>query len=533
MSGAESLIRTAVGIGLDTCFANPGTTEVPLVQAIDEVPGMRAVLCLFEGVCTGAADGYGRLAGRPALTMLHLGPGLANGIACLHDARRARSPVVNLIGEHATWHQAADPPLHSDIESLARPVSAWLRRSERSDQLAEDLREAVAVASRRPGRIASLILPHDLQLGPGGEAPSIVSIADPPPIAAARFEAVLAALTGGRRAAGAGRVAMLLGARALGERGLRAAARIAAGAAGVSLLAEAFPARWERGQGRPAVRRLPYFPEQAVPLLSAFPTVVLAGAPSPVSFFGYPGVPGHYLRPEQTVLTLAEPEEDVEGALEALAEALAPSSAPIIGPAGESGPRGAANLRLPAGRLTGETLTAAVAALLPPQAIVMDEGHTSTGAHTAYFQGAAPHSYLTQPGGAIGLGLPCGIGAAIAAPDRPVVILQADGSAMYNIQSLWTMARESLEINTIICNNSGYRIVELEMRRAGIANPGARARSLINLEAPAIDWVSLARGFGVPAVRVETVESLIPALRRAFAEPGPFLIDALLESPES
>ena len=380
MNGAESLIRAAVGIGLDTCFANPGTTEVPLVRAIDEVAGIRAVLCLFEGVCTGAADGYGRMAERPALTLLHLGPGLANGIAYLHDARRARSPVVNLIGEHATWHQAADPPLHSDIESLARPVSAWLRRSERADCLADDLCEAVAVASRRPGRIASLILPHDLQLGPGGEAPDSVSIADPPAIDVAKFEAVLTSLKGVNRSSGTARVAMLLGARALGERGLRAAARIAS-ATGVSLLAEAFPARWERGQGRPAVRRLPYFPELAVPILAAFPTVVLAGAPSPVSFFGYPGVPSHYLRPEQTVLTLAGPEEDVEGALEALAGALAPALEPDLGPV--------ASKALPSGRLTGETLTATVAAMLPPRAIVMDEGHTSTGAHTAYFQGAA------------------------------------------------------------------------------------------------------------------------------------------------
>jgi acetolactate synthase-1/2/3 large subunit len=527
MNGAESLIRTAVAAGIDTCFTNPGTTEIPLVRAIDEIPGIRPVLCLFEGVCTGAADGFGRLAGRPALTLLHLGPGFANGIAYLHDARRARTPVVNLVGEHATWHQAADPPLHSDIESLARPVSAWLRRSRASADLSVDLREAVAAAAVSPGRIATLIVAHDLQLGEGGEmVAAAIAPQAPPPVSAARlaagFDKLRAVATG---QVSAERVALLLGARGLGARGLAAVARIAR-RTGICLLAEAFPARWERGQGRPVIQRLPYFPEQAIQLLSPFQTVMLAGAPSPVSFFGYPGVPGHYLRPEQVQL-LAGPEEDVEGALEELAGALeADHPHPLVV---NGGPVPLTPVLPPPGRLTGERLTATVAALLPPQAIVMDEGNTSTGAYTAFFQGAAPHSYLTQPGGAIGLGLPCAIGAALAAPGRPVVVLQADGSGMYTIQSLWTMAREGLEIKTIICNNSGYRIVELEMRRAGIDLPGPRARSMMDIDAPAIDWVSLARGLGLPAVRVETVDELVPALQRALAEPGPCLIEAVLE----
>ena len=125
MNGAESLIRTAIAAGVEVCFANPGTTEMPLVLAIDAIPGIRAILGLFEGVCTGAADGYARMAGKPAFTLLHMGPGFANGIANLHNARRARSPVVNLIGDHATWHLEADAPLTSDIVSLARPVSSW------------------------------------------------------------------------------------------------------------------------------------------------------------------------------------------------------------------------------------------------------------------------------------------------------------------------------------------------------------------------------------------------------------------------
>ena len=518
MNGAESLIRAAVKLGLDVCFANPGTTEVPLVRALDEIPGVRPVLCLFEGVCTGAADGYGRMAGRPALTLLHLGPGLANGVAYLHDARRARSPVVNLVGEHATWHQAADAPLQSDIESLARPVSAWLRRARVSTELAGDLQEAVEAASRRPGRISTLIIPHDLQLDAGAELGGSPGVADPVPVAAHRIDEAAAEL---RRTDS---VAILLGAHALRGRGLKAVSRLMSRVP-VRVFAEAFPARWERGQGTPLITRLPYFPEQAVPLIAQFRTVILAGAPTPVSFFGYPGTPSRYISPEQRTINLAGPEEDVESALEMLADSLPPS------PPGREGveSRGAGDPSLPSGRLTGETMTATVAALLPPGAIVMDEGHTSTGGHTAFFQVAAPHSYLTQPGGAIGLGLPCAVGAAIACPDRPVITLQADGSAMYTVQSLWTMAREGLNIKTIICNNSGYRIVDLEMIRAGVRGIGARARSLVDLNAPEIDWVSLAKGLGVPAARVTTADQLAGVLRRQIDQPGPYLIDAVLE----
>ena len=522
MNGAESLIRASVAANIDVCFANPGTTEIPLVRALDTIPGVRGILCLFEGVCTGAADGYGRMAGRPAMTLLHLGPGFANGIAYLHDARRARSPVVNLIGEHATWHQEVDAPLHSDIESLARPVSAWLRRSRHSSELAADLREAVRVAAVRPGRISTLIVPHDLQLGPAdnevGEELPFATIPEPPKVDADTIRAIAAALRGRETKA------MLLGAHGLRERGLRAAGRIAV-STGVRLIAESFPARWERGRGTPLVERLPYFPEMAVSVLAPSRMIVLAGARSPVSFFGYPGIPSHYISNEQQCLTLAGPEDDVEAALEALADELA---APALEVRSASQPLPWRGSR---GALTAESMTAVVAALVPENAIVMDEGHTSTGGYTAYFQSAAPHSYLTQPGGAIGLGTPCAVGAAIACPDRPVITLQADGSGMYTFQSLWTMARESLNIKTVICNNGGYRILGVEMARAcpaGVDQPAGQARAMMEFGSPAIDWVSLARGLGVPAVSVATVEDLVTALERALAEPGPYLIDAVL-----
>jgi acetolactate synthase-1/2/3 large subunit len=514
MNGAESLIRTLVDAGVDVCFANPGTTEMPMVRAIDEATGMRAVLCLFEGVCTGAADGYARMAEKPGLTLLHLGPGFANGVAYLHDARRARSPIINLVGEHATWHLAADAPLTSDIESLARPVSAWVRRNRSAEELAGDVAEAIEAASVKPGRIATLIIPHDCQLDAANGPVVVREIAPPPKVGADAINQAVEALRRDEPKV------LFLGGYALGERGLKAAARVAA-ATGCKLMCETFPARWERGAGTPVVERLPYFPEAAIAAISPYGSVVLAGAKPPVAFFGYPGAPSFIISPEQRAIALATPEEDVVDALEALADAVgAPvnidQNSIVQTPA------------RPAGKITPETLSAAVAALLPENAVVMDESNTSMGPFLAMSQSAARHTLLTQPGGAIGLGPPCATGAAVARPDRVVINLQADGSAMYTLQALWTQARERLDVKTIICNNRSYRILGIELMRAGAKEVGKQAQSLMGLTQPAIDWVSLAQGMGVHGARVETAEDLTRELERALAEAGPQLIEAIL-----
>ena len=514
MNGAESLIRTLIDAGLTVCFANPGTTEMPMVRALDEVPGMRAVLCLFEGVCTGAADGYARMADKPGLTLLHLGPGFANGIAYLHDARRARSAIVNIVGDHATWHMAADAPLTSDIESLARPVSAWIRRSRAADAMARDAADAVVAASTFPGRIATLIVPHDRQMETAIAA-AAVSAMPPPP--AATDEAIVKATTLLR---GPGPAVIYLGGHGLRARGLRAAARIAA-ATGCSLMCETFPTRWERGAGTPPIERLPYFPDQGIAALSRFRSVVLAGARAPVSFFGYPGIPSYLISDEQQQMTLATPEEDIAAALEAAADAL--GAPPYVEQNGDrqTPPR-------PTGALKPEALSAVVASLIPEHAIVMDESNTSMGPFITMSQAAAPHTVLMQPGGAIGLGLPCATGAAVACPDRRVICLQADGSGMYTVQSLWTQAREQLNVTTIICNNRSYRILGIELARAGVKAMGQQAQRLIGLTQPSIDWVSLANGMGVPATRVETAEDLARDLERVLGEPGPHLIEAVV-----
>ncbi len=515
MDGAESLVRTAIACGIKVCFANPGTTEMPLVAAIDKVDGIRPVLGLFEGVCSGAADGYARMTSRPAMTLLHLGPGFANSIANFHNARRARSPVLNVIGDHATWHAAFDAPLTSDILSLARPVSGWIRSVRSAERLAEDTAEAIAAAGTYPGRVATLIVPSNCQWDPAeGPAEPLT----PQPLAPVSDEAVeLAAefLQSGARPA------LFLGGPALQGQALASVARIAAGT-GCGLVCETFPARVERGPGRPAVVRLPYFPEQALEALSQFTSIVIVGARKPVAFFGYPDRSSSLIPTGVKVTRLAEPEQDVAGALEALASLMSAPLSPAATPYPERPPR-------PKGPINSATIGAAFAAVAPENCIVMEEGATSGFNFFVHTGGAPTHTYLSLTGGSIGQGLPCATGAAIASPDRKVICLQADGGGLYTLQALWTNARESLDVVTLICNNRRYRILQIELGRAGITEPGPKALSLTSLENPEIDWVKLAQGMGTPAVRVDDAEVLARELERALSEPGPHLIEMRIE----
>ncbi|MDH3519439.1 MAG: acetolactate synthase large subunit [Myxococcales bacterium] len=514
MNGAESLLRTAAAAGLEVCFANPGTTEMPLVVALDAAPQLRAVLGLFEGVCTGAADGYGRMAGRPALTLLHCGPGFANGIANLHNARRARTPVVNLIGDHATWHAAADAPLASDIESLARPVSGWLRRASSGSRLASDGAHAIRAACTPPGQVASLIVPHDIQWCDAAQAAEPLA---PPEAPRCDGTAIAAAVTALRAE---GRAALLLGGAALADVGLRAAGRIAR-ATRCTLIHDTFVARLERGSGLPRVERLPYFPEQARELLGGFQRLILVGARDPVAFFGYRDQPSRLAPPTLAVLELASAESDGVAALEALAEDLGAREAWADEDPGKRPDR-------PSGALSVGSLGQALAALQGEGAIVVDEAATSGIAYHAHARHAPRHTVLGLTGGAIGQGLPCAVGAAIACPQRKVIALQADGGAMYTLQSLWTAAREGLDIVAVICANRAYRILQVELARAGVSAPGPKAAALTALDSPALDWVALARGMGLPGVRTETADAFAAALERALAEPGPVLIEAVL-----
>ncbi len=515
MNGARSLLSTLVGSGVDVCFANPGTSEMHFVAALDDVPAMRGVLCLFEGVVTGAADGYGRVAGRPAATLLHLGPGLGNGLANLHNARRARTPVVNVVGDHATYHGRYDAPLQSDIASIAVAVSGWYRSSARADDVAGDAADAVAAALGPPGCVATLVLPADSSWSESATGPCAPRPRGRPSVAPADTVVEVAkALRSGERAA------LLMGGTSLRAGGLHAASRVAV-ATGAALLGETFPANLERGAGIPAVERLAYLAEMAQAQLDGVRHLVLVDAKSPVSFFAYPDKASDLVPAGCTVHTLARPGEDAAGALEALAGAVgAPAQGGSPAPSGRPG--------RPTGALSTESLAAAVGATLPEGTIVVDEGNTSGLFIPGATVGAPRHDWLTLTGGAIGIGLPMATGAAVAAPERPVLCLQADGSAMYTLQALWTHAREGLNVTTVVLSNRSYAILNMELHRVGADAGGPMARRLLDLTDPELDFCGLARGMGVPARRVENGEDLVTALESGFAEPGPTLIEVPL-----
>ena len=516
VNGAESLVNAALKGGVSLCFANAGTTELPLLLALDAAPGIRPVLCLDEGVCTGAADGYGRMLERPAMVLLHLGPGLANGISNLHNARRARSPVLNIIGQHATWHLEADPPLTMDIEALARTVSAWCRTSAPGESIASDVSEAISASLR--GQIATLIVPSDCQTAQVPPTETSILRSAPQSVDQQRVEQAARLL---RRS---GRAALLLGGQGLREKGLQAAARIQA-ATGCALLAGTFPGYVERGLALPDAVRIPYFPEPALDLLSRYDAFVLAGARAPVTFFGYEGIPGHLISPGQERLEMTEGDQDAADALEALADVL---GAPSWHDVARRVDAGRESLAVPEGDLTPESACQTIAALQPEGAIILDEGLTAATTYYPLTAASPPHTFLTVTGGSIGYGMPCAVGAALACPDRPVINVQADGSAMYTVQALWTQARESLNVTTLIASNRSYNILKLELDRAGITSPGPNTRSIIDLGRPDIEWPNLARGMGVPGVTVTTAEGLARELQRSLAEPGPHLIEMVL-----
>jgi acetolactate synthase-1/2/3 large subunit len=463
MNGAESLVRTLLAAGVDVCFANPGTSEMHFVAALDKVPGMCCVLGLFEGVVTGAADGYYRMLGKPACTLLHLGPGLANGLANLHNAKKAHSGIVNIVGEHATYHIAHDAPLTADIDGVAKPMSHWVKTSPSSRKVAGDGALAIAAARQRPGQIATLILPADTAWG---EAEGIVEASPPPVPPEVSEEAVKTAasiLRSGKR------TTLLLGGEALRERSLECAGRIAA-KTGCGILAESANTRLERGAGRVYVERIPFVVEKALDVMRAAGDLVLVGAREPVAFFAYPNKPSVLTPTSATSVKLAGLEEDAEAALEALAGELGALSTP---PAWVAEPRRPA---VPDGPITANAIAAVLGLMLPENAIVVDESITTGRGFFPQTAGAPPHDWLNNRGGSIGYGMPVAIGAAIACPQRKVIVLEGDGSAMYTLQSLWTMAREGLNVTTLLFANGTYNILRGELSNVGVRNPGPRHR---------------------------------------------------------
>ena len=485
-----------------------------IVEALEHVPDMRCVLCLFEGVVTGAADGYARMAGKPACTLLHLGPGLANGLANLHNASRAHVPIINVVGQHATYHLRHDTPLVSDIEAIAKPCSRWLRTSSAVSKIGHDAAEAIVAARTAPGQIATLIVPADIAWNEGAlvaEAPNALNTPMPP---ADAIEHAAGMLCSGAR------TALLLAGSALFGDGL-AAASIVGESANVKLLAPYPFTRMQRGSDVVAVERVAYVLEQAVEQLKEFRQIILVGASALVSYFASPGKESVLTSPECEVHTLTKPGEDHVGALKALAAAL---SKRFTRPAERKSERPL----LPKGDISLAGLAATVGALLPENAIVVDESMTSGRGMMAATQGAPSHDWLANTGGSIGIAMPLAVGASVACPGRKVLCLSADGSGMYTAQALWTMSRESLPVTTVIFANREYAVLKREFSYLGVGEPGPRARDMFEIGRPDLDWVSLAKGMGVPGTRIQSLDGFAKALREGFESGGPALIEVRL-----
>lgn len=514
MNGAESLIRTLVGADVTACFANPGTSEIHLVQALDHIPEMRCVLGLFEGVVTGAADGYARMSGKPACTLLHLGPGLGNGLANLHNASRAQVPIVNIVGQHASYHLRYDTPLASDVEGIARPYSKWLRTSTSAASVGNDAADALVAARTAPGQISTLIVPADFAWSENGSIAVIPSLSQSAMPDTQAVDRTISMLRSGLP------TAVLLSGDALYGAGLIAAGRIASATA--SKLFAPYPVtRLERGADLPRVERVAYVLEQGIDQFKEFRQIILVGADAPRAYFAYPGKDTSFLPSECRIHTLASAGEDRVNALAAVAEAF-PSQ---IAASPASQPE---RPNPPCGEISLSGLAAVVGAILPENVIVIDESMTSGRGMMAATRAAPHHDWLGNTGGSIGIALPLAVGAAIACPDRRVLCLTADGSAMYTLQALWTMAREGLNVTIVVFANNDYSVLKREFSYLGVGQPGQRARDLFEIGRPDLDWVHMAKGMGVPGIHVNSLDEFANALREGFKGEGPKLIEVPL-----
>ncbi len=513
MNGAHALLATLRANGVTTCFANPGTSEMHLVAGLDDFPEVRGVLCLFEGVATGAADGYARVTHQLAATLLHLGPGLANGWANLHNARRAQVPILNIVGDHATFHATYDAPLQSDIGAIASALNGWQRTTMTSDAVASDTVAALSAAYGPPGRVATLILPADVSWNELSTEPVTWPVASRHPSAAPDEHELRRAIDAFRTK----RTAILLGGAALDAEQLNLAERLAV-ATSSKVFFETFPTIMERGAGVASPERLIYVAEFAIAQLQDFEALVLIGARDPVSFFAYPNVPSTFRATACELIDVGAPGTDTRTALTFLVDELGAATVPA--------PVGVATTA-PSGELTTQSLAAAIAATLPEDLIVSDESNTG-GIH---FYGAsrfsARHSWMTLTGGSIGMGLPLALGAAVGS-SRRVLALEADGSMMYTLQALWTMARESLDVTVVALSNRSYAVLNFELQRVGAVSEGSASQRMLEIDGPTLDLCALASGQGVPSVRVTTADELVAALRRSYATPGPMFIEAFL-----
>jgi acetolactate synthase-1/2/3 large subunit len=514
MNGADTLLKTLVNNGVEVCFTNPGTSEMHMVAAIGESEGMRSILCLFEGITSGAADGYMRMSGKPACTLLHLGPGLSNASANLHNARKAHSAVINLVGDHATYHKQFDAPLNSDVIGLAAPVSHWVRTVKDANSLATDAAEAISTSMIKPGQISTLIVPADCAWDPADAAAELQALPVAPLVEEAAVTTAADLLRNGKS------TILLMSNMALTERGLELADKVAQKTS-ARIFCDTFDARLPRGEGRCAIERLGYFAEQATAQIGDCQQFIMVGTKAPVAFFAYPGKPSEFYAPGSTLHTLATVQQDAEDSLQRLVDALDANHyqprRQILNKPG-----------LMSGELSAKAVAFAIAEYMPTDAIVADESGTTGAVCYPVTTNTVRHDWLRLTGGSIGYGLPVAIGAAVACPDRKVLCLHGDGGAMYTIQSLWTMARENLDICVVIYANRKYYVLQIELARVGAESVNKKTLDMMDLSNPDLDFVKLAEGMGVPATRATSAEEFDEQFADAMASKGPRLIEAIV-----
>ena len=511
MNASDALIKTLVANGLEVVFANPGTSEMHLVAAIDNNPEIRPILGLFEGVVSGAADGYARMSGKAAVNLLHLGPGLGNSFANIHNAKKALSPMVNVVGDHATYHLKYNAPLTSDLDNLAKSASNWVGRSSNVEDLCGLGNQAWQQANTFPGQISTLIVPADCAWGEfNGEIPPPLEQINSKKIDESLVPKSIEALKKDKSI-------LFIGGKFLNEECIKLAAEISS-STGCRLITDTFISRIRRGSGLPIVEQVPYFAEMAEEFLKNTSNMVFIGTNAPVSFFAYPGKKSYLAPDEANIIDLCSPNQDGLSALKALSDEA--GSSQINSELIQSGV-----IDIPtSGKLDQSTLGPLLASLMPEDAIVSDESATSGMLVTPHTWKAKPHDWLALTGGSIGQGLPLAVGAAIAKPDRPIITLHGDGGALYTIQALWTQARESLNITNIIFANNSYEILKIELDRVGAVQTGDRAESMLSLDNPKIDWIQLSKSLGVPSFMPSTVKEFIKVFSQSINEAGPSLI---------
>ena len=513
-NGAESLVKTLIDSDVDICFTNPGTSEMHFVAALDNNPKMRSVLCLFEGGATGAADGYYRMKNKPASTLLHLGPGLANGLANLHNAKKANSGIVNIVGEHAIDHIKLNAPLTSDIEGIAKPVSHWVKTCKSSLEVGKNAAEAVKESSNPPGKIATLILPGDTAWNEG------ISSAPLKNYSRNEVDKEKINITA-QELKNAKNPMILVGGQALEENNLMLAAKIAA-KYNCPIMTDFFNAKLERGAGRVKPTRIPYNVDRAISLLKDFDTIILIGAREPVAFFAYPNKPSILTNTNTKFIYFANIDDNITEGLENLCDYVSAVENPNENIAINSLPS------IQKGELNPNSIGSILGNVMPEEAIIVDESISTGREFFPFTEGSKPHTWLSNCGGSIGFALPAATGASLACPDRKVIALEGDGSGMYTLQSLWTMARENLDITVLIFANQSYKILHAELNNVGVLNPGPSAINMLNLNNPSLNWVSISKGMGIDSKRVFNTDELYNVFLDALNTKGPFLIEVMI-----